>query len=125
MVFKPGNIYGVPENLILINELATENFKQRVERFKELVRSGVVPAEAKKTVIEEFKLVRKKYAGTPKWMTKGKEELIAEGFDYKAGPPGPKNVGGRKKQLEKEQVLHILLMTDLKSLKLKSLKELI
>ena len=101
MVFKPGNIYGVPENLILINELATENFKQRVERFKELVRSGVVPAEAKKTVIEEFKLVRKKYAGTPKWMTKGKEELIAEGFDYKAGPPGPKNVGGKKKAAEK------------------------
>ena len=101
MVFKPGNIYGVPENLILINELATENFKQRVERFKELVRSGVVPAEAKKTVIEEFKLVRKKYAGTPKWMTKGKEELIAEGFDYKAGPPGPKNVGGRKKAARK------------------------
>ena len=34
-------------------------------------------------------------------MTKGRDELITEGFDYKAGPPGPKNVGGKKKAAEK------------------------
>ena len=122
MVFKPGNIYGVPENLISINELATELQRQRIERFKELVRSGVVPAEAKKTVIEEFKLVRKKNAGTPKWMTKGREELIAEGFDYQAGPPGPKNVGGAKKAYKKRTGVTYNFDDRLKKFKTKATK---
>ena len=122
MVFKPGNIYGVPENLIPINKLATELQRQRIERFKELVRSGVIPAEAKKTVIEEFKLVRKKNAGTPKWMTKGREELIAEGFDYQAGPPGPKNVGGTKKAYKKRTGVTYNFDDRLKKFKTKATK---
>jgi len=122
MVFKPGNIYGVPENLIPINKLATEIQRQRIERFKELVRSGVVPAEAKKTVIEEFELVRKKNAGTPKWMTKGREELIAEGFDYQAGPPGPKNVGGTKKAYKKRTGVTYNFDDRLKKFKTKATK---
>ena len=101
MVFQPGNLYGVPENLIALNKPRTELKRQRTDRFKELVRNGEVPSVAKKIVIEEFKLDRAPNAGTPKWMTVGKEELIAEGFDYKAGPPGPKNVGGKKKAAEK------------------------
>ena len=99
--FPVGNLYGVPENLVALNKPRTELKRQRIDRFKELVRNGEIPSEAKRIVIEEYKLDRAPNAGTPKWMTVGKEELIAEGFDYKAGPPGPKNVGGKKKAAEK------------------------
>jgi len=99
--FPVGNLYGVPENLVALNKPRTELKRQRIDRFKELVRNGEIPSEAKRIVIEEYKLDRAPNAGTPKWMTVGKEELIAEGFDYKAGPPGPKNVGGKKKAYEK------------------------
>jgi len=99
--FPVGNTVGVQENLFISNAPRIKLQREKIDRFKELVRNGEIPSEAKRIVIEEYKLNRAPNAGTPKWMTKGRDELIAEGFDYKAGPPGPKNVGGKKKAAEK------------------------
>ena len=102
--FPFGNTVGVQENIISINEEATKVQRQRIDRFKFLVKEqGLSPNEAKKIVIEEFKLNRNPKAGTPKWMSKGKTELIAEGFDYQASARGPKNVGGVEKYLQKRK----------------------
>ena len=91
--FPFGNTVGVQENLISINEEAIKGLRQRIDRFKFLVREqGLSPNDAKKIVIEEFQLNRNPKAGTPKWMSKGKTELIAEGFDYQASARGPKLV---------------------------------
>ena len=107
MVFEIGNTLGVKENITEKNLINTQNQRLRIDRFKFLVREqGMIPNEAKKIVIEEFKLERKPGAGTPKWMTKGKEELITEGFDYQASPRGPENVGGKEKATKKrDQVI--------------------
>jgi len=99
--FPIGNTVGVQENLFISNAPRIKLQREKIDRFKELVRNGEIPSEAKRIVIEEYKLNRAPNAGTPKWMTKGRDELISEGFDYKAGPPGPKNVGGKKKAAEK------------------------
>jgi len=102
--FPFGNTVGVQENLISINEEAIKGLRQRIDRFKFLVREqGLSPNDAKKIVIEEFKLNRNPKAGTPKWMSKGKTELIAEGFDYQASARGPKNVGGVEKAAQKRK----------------------
>ena len=104
MVFEIGNTLGVKENITEKNLINTQNQRLRIDRFKFLVREqGMIPNEAKKIVIEEFKLERKPGAGTPKWMTKGKEELIAEGFDYQASPRGPENTGGDKRAYDKRK----------------------
>ena len=102
--FPFGNTVGVQENLISINEEATKVQRQRIDRFKFLVKDqGLSPNEAKKIVIEEFNLNRNPKAGTPKWMTRGKTELIAEGFDYQASARGPENVGGVEKAAQKRK----------------------
>ena len=102
--FPFGNTVGVQENIISINEEATKVQRQRIDRFKFLVKEqGLSPNEAKKIVIEEFKLNRNPKAGTPKWMSKGKTELIAEGFDYQASARGPENVGGVEKASQKRK----------------------
>ena len=102
--FPFGNTVGVQENIISINEEATKVQRQRIDRFKFLVKDqGLSPNEAKKIVIEEFKLNRNPKAGTPKWMSKGKTELIAEGFDYQASARGPENVGGVEKASQKRK----------------------
>ena len=119
MVFQPGNLYRVPENLITLNKPRIELQRKKIDRFKELVRGGEIPSEAKRIVIKEYKLDRAPNAGTPKWMTKGRDELIVEGFDYKAGPPGPKNVGGKKKAAEKRTNVTYKFDNRLKKLKLK------
>ena len=99
---NPGN----PKSLEAINLLRSQSQDQRVVRFKELVKSGSTPNEAKKIVIEEFKLNRNPKAGTPVWMSRGKQELIEEGFDYQASARGPKNVGGvEKAALKRKQVI--------------------
>jgi SMC interacting uncharacterized protein involved in chromosome segregation len=68
--FPFGNTVGVQENIISINEEATKVQRQRIDRFKFLVKEqGLSPNEAKKIVIEEFKLNRNPKAGTPKWMS--------------------------------------------------------
>ena len=102
MGFELGNTLGVQDNILEKNAEAAQSQRLRVDRFKFLVREeGLTPNEAKKKIIEEFQLNRKPGAGTPKWMTKGKEERIAEGFDYKSSPRGPENVGGAKKAQDK------------------------
>ncbi len=102
--FPFGNTVGIQENLISINEEATKVQRQRIDRFKFLVKDqGLSPNEAKKIVIEEFNLNRNPKAGTPKWMTRGKTELIAEGFDYQASARGPENVGGVEKAAQKRK----------------------
>ena len=103
MVFQPGNLYGVSENLTVLNKDRFELQRERIDRFKELVRNGEASAAAKKIVIKEFKLDRTPNAGTPRWMTIGKQELIAEGFDYKAGPFGPENTGGKKRTYDRRK----------------------
>jgi hypothetical protein len=102
MGFELGNTLGVQDNILERNAEAAQSQRLKIDRFKSLVREeGLTPNEAKKKIIEEFQLNRKPGAGTPKWMTKGKEELIAEGFDYKSSPRGPENVGGAKKAQDK------------------------
>ena len=102
MGFELGNTLGVADNILERNAEAAQNQRLRIDRFKFLVREkGLTPNEAKKKIIEEFQLNRKPGAGTPKWMTIGKEELIAEGFDYKPSPRGPENIGGAKKAQDK------------------------
>jgi hypothetical protein len=103
MVFQIGNELGVKENVLLRNLEASKITRQRIDRFKELIREGKAPNEAKKIVIEEFKLTRSPQAGTPTWMAKGKQELIAEGFDYIESKRGPENVGGAKKAYDKRK----------------------
>ena len=100
--FQPGNP-GNPQSLRELNISRKSGQDSRVTKFKKLVKSGSTPNEAKKTVIEEFKLDRNPKAGTPTWMTKGKEQLIAEGFDYQASARGPKNVGGVEKAAQKRK----------------------
>ena len=96
---NPGNIASLEE----IYLLRKQSQDQRVVRFKELVKSGSTPNEAKKIVIEEFKLNRNPKAGTPVWMKRGKTELIEEGFDYQASTRGPENVGGVEKAAQKRK----------------------
>tara|TARA_R100001440_G_scaffold12672_1_gene22433 strand:- start:39 stop:1592 length:1554 start_codon:yes stop_codon:yes gene_type:complete len=100
--FQQGNP-GNPQSLRELNISRKSEQDSRVTRFKELVKSGSTPNEAKKNVIEQFNLNRNPKAGTPVWMTKGKEELIAEGFDYQASARGPKNVGGVEKAAQKRK----------------------
>ena len=58
---NPGN----PQSLKELNISRKQEQDARVKRFKELVRAGNTPNEAKKKVIEEFKLIRNPKAGTP------------------------------------------------------------
>ena len=102
MGFELGNTFGVQENILEKNAEAAQKTRLRIDRFKFLVREeGLTPNEAKKKIIEEFQLNRSPTAGTPVWMTRGREELIAEGFDYQASPRGPKNTGGAKRAQDK------------------------
>jgi hypothetical protein len=90
---NPGNIQSLEER----NIKQTQSKNERVIKFKELVKAGDTPNQAKNKVIKEFKLKRSKTAGTPRWMMQGRDELISEGFDYVKSKPGPKNVGGKEK----------------------------
>lgn len=102
MVFQPGNTLGVADNILERNAEAAQSQRLRIDRFKFLVQvEGLSPRKAKDQIIEEFQLKRNPKAGTPSWMKKGKEELIAEGFDYKESPRGPENVGGRRTAQDK------------------------
>jgi hypothetical protein len=60
------------EALKKINEAGAIRVTDKVELFKELVKAGNTPNEAKKIVIQRFNLQRGKATGTPKWMTRGK-----------------------------------------------------
>ena len=96
------------EALKKINEAGAIRVTDKVELFKELVKAGNTPNEAKKIVIQRFNLQRGKATGTPKWMTRGKKELIAEGFNYKDSPRGPEASGEtvqEKAQKKRKQVI--------------------
>jgi hypothetical protein len=84
------------EALKKINEAGAERVTSKVERFKELVKLDKTPNEAKKIVIEEFDLQRGKSTGTPKWMTRGKAELIEEGVKFTESKRGPEPTGDAK-----------------------------
>jgi hypothetical protein len=94
---NPGNIQSLEER----NIKQTQSKNERVIKFKELVKAGDTPNQAKNKVIKEFKLKRSKTAGTPRWMMQGRDELISEGFDYVKSKPGPENVGGKEKAQKK------------------------
>ena len=87
---------GSNEALRKINEAGAKRVTDKVERFKELVKQGKTPNEAKKIVIEEFNIERGKKAGTPKWMTRGKAELTEEGFAFTESKRGPEPTGDAK-----------------------------
>ena len=84
---------GSEEALKKINEAGAKRVTDKVERFKELVKLDKTPNEAKKIVIEEFDLQRGKSTGTPKWMTRGKSELIEEGVKFTESKRGPEPTG--------------------------------
>ena len=65
--FPVGNTVGVQENLFISNAPRIKLQREKIDRFKELVRNGEIPSEAKRIVIEEYKLNRAPNAGTPKW----------------------------------------------------------
>ena len=109
---NPGNIKSLEERNIKQTQLQNE----KVIKFKELVKGGDSPNEAKKKVIKEFKLKRSKTAGTPKWMTQGKSELISEGFKFTESKRGPESTGGAERAAKKRKMFyqHLTLKTDLK-----------
>ena len=91
-----------------INEAGAERVTAKVNRFKELVKTGKTPNEAKKIVIQEFNLDRSKSTGTPKWMTRGKAELTEEGVEFIESKRGPEPSGENvqeKAQKKRKQVI--------------------
>jgi len=97
---------GSEEALKKINEAGAKRVTDKVERFKELVKLDKTPNEAKKIVIEEFNLQRGKSTGTPKWMTRGKSELIEEGVKFTESKRGPEPTGDAKgKAAEKRKIV--------------------
>jgi hypothetical protein len=96
---NPGNIQALEQR----NIKQTQSKNERVIKFKELVKAGDTPNEAKNKVIKEFKLKRSKTAGTPKWMTQGKSELISEGFKFIESKRGPESTGGAERAAKKRK----------------------
>ena len=72
-----------------INQEGAIRISDKIERFKELVKSGKTPNQAKIKVMEEFKITRNPKAGTPVWMSRGKAELLEEGFEFVESKRGP------------------------------------
>ena len=86
-----------------INQAGAKRVTDKVERFKQLVKQNKTPNEAKKIVMEEFGIERGAKAGTPKWMTRGKQELIEEGFNFTESKRGPEAMGGAKDKARKKR----------------------
>jgi len=86
-----------------INQAGAKRVTDKVERFKQLVKQNKTPNEAKKIVMEEFGIERGAKAGTPKWMTRGKQELIDEGFNFTESKRGPEAMGGAKDKASKKR----------------------
>ena len=86
-----------------INLAGAERTNAKVNRFKELVKQGKTPNEAKMIVIREFNIERNIKAGTPKWMTRGKKELIEEGFKFTESKRGPESTGDAKEKATKKR----------------------
>ena len=93
--FQQGSLVALEK----INLAGAERTTAKVNRFKELIKlENKTPNEAKKIVIEEFNLQRGKLTGTPKWMTRGKAELIKEGFKFTESKRGPEPSGENVKE---------------------------
>ena len=96
-----------PSSLKALEEINVEGAKRtdsKVNRFKELIKlENKTPNEAKKIVIEEFGIERGVKAGTPKWMTRGKKELIEEGFEFTESKRGPEPTGDAKDKATKKR----------------------
>jgi len=87
--FQPGNQMnlrrrdGNPGNIQALEKIMKEKTAvkdKKVKKFVELVEKGDTTTEAKNKVIQLFKLDRSKKAGTPPWMTQGKNILIDKGI---------------------------------------------
>jgi len=87
--FQPGNQMnlrrrdGNPGNIQALEKIMKEKTAvkdKKVNKFVELVEKGDTTTEAKNKVIQLFKLDRSKKAGTPPWMTQGKNILIDKGI---------------------------------------------
>jgi hypothetical protein len=88
-----------------INKAGALRLTEKVNRFKQLVKEDKSPNEAKKIVMEEFNIERNPKAGTPKWMTRGKQELIDEGFKFTESKRGPESTGGKERAAKKRNVV--------------------
>jgi hypothetical protein len=88
-----------------INKAGALRITEKVNRFKELVKENKSPNEAKKIVMEEFNIERNPKAGTPKWMTIGKQELIDEGVKFTESKRGPESTGGKERATKKRNVV--------------------
>ena len=86
-----------------IHEAGAKRVTDKVERFKELVKQDKTPNEAKMIVMKEFGIERNVKAGTPKWMTRGKKELIEEGFEFTESKRGPEPTGDAKDKATKKR----------------------
>ena len=76
------------DSLQEIKVIRPERIDEFARRFKELIKlENKTPNEAKMIVMKEFGIERNVKAGTPKWMTRGKKELIEEGFEFKSFAP--------------------------------------
>ena len=76
----------------------------KVNRFKELIKlENKTPNEAKMIVMKEFGIERNVKAGTPKWMTRGKKELLEEGFEFTESKRGPEAKGDSKEKATKKE----------------------
>ena len=103
--FQPGNKMnllrkdGNPGNLKAMEtylKKLKEGKDKKVEKFKELVKKGDSPTEAKKKVIKLFKIKRSEKAGTPTWMKEGKKQLVEEGILEDKGRGKMKIIGETK-----------------------------
>ena len=96
-----------PSSLKALEEINVEGAKRtdsKVNRFKELIKlENKTPNEAKMIVMKEFGIERNVKAGTPKWMTRGKKELIEEGFEFTESKRGPEPTGDAKEKAAKKR----------------------
>jgi hypothetical protein len=88
-----------------INKAGALRITEKVNRFKQLVKEDKSPNEAKKIVMDEFNIERNPKAGTPKWMTIGKQELIDEGVKFTESKRGPESTGGKERATKKRNVV--------------------
>ena len=102
--FKRGTNLSSLKALEEINVEGAKRTDSKVNRFKELIKlENKTPNEAKMIVMKEFGIERNVKAGTPKWMTRGKKELIEEGVEFTESKRGPEPTGDAKGKATKKR----------------------
>ncbi len=102
--FKRGTNLSSLKALEKINVEGATRTDSKVNRFKELIKlENKTPNEAKMIVMKEFGIERNVKAGTPKWMTRGKKELLEEGFEFIESKRGPEPKGDSKEVASKKR----------------------